>query len=206
LSPDGGNRQAVLEPTAGYVPNDLVFDPSGGLYMSDFRGTSTRPDGGVYYFAPDLYPMAAVLPGLCMANGVALSPDGKVLWATEFGACRLHRAELRAPGELAQSGGSVPYHFIGPGPDSMRTDSEGNVYVAMNRQGRILIFSPYGIPIAQVLLPGREHNHFLRCTSLALAPDSCDMLIVARDEVGGGGTMVFQAQGLAAGTRLFSHQ
>jgi lactonase len=88
----------------------------------------------------------------------------------------------------------------------MRTDCEGNVYVAMNRQGRILIFSPYGIPIAQVLLPGREHNHFLRCTSLALAPDSCDMLIVARDEVGGGGTMVFQAQGLAAGTRLFSHQ
>jgi lactonase len=206
LSPNGSGRQTVLEPSAGYVPNDLVFDQSGGLYMSDFRGTSTRADGGVYYFAPDLQAMVAVLTGLSMANGVALSPDCTVLWATEFGACRLHRAELRAPGDLAQSGGSVPYHFIGPGPDSMRTDCEGNVYVAMNRQGRILIFSPYGIPIAQVLLPGREHNHFLRCTSLALAPDSCDMLIVARDEVGGGGTMVFQAQGLAAGTRLFSHQ
>lgn len=174
--------------------------------MSDFRGTSTRADGGVYYFAPDLRTIAAVLPGLCMANGVALSPDGKVLWATEFGACRLHRVELRAPGALAQSGGSVPYHFIGPGPDSMRTDCEGNVYVAMNRQGRILIFSPYGIPIGQVLLPGREHNHFLRCTSLALAPDSCDMLIVARDEVGGGGTMIFKSRGLAPGLRLFSHQ
>ncbi len=30
LSPDGKGRQVVLEPAAGYVPNDLVFDPSGG--------------------------------------------------------------------------------------------------------------------------------------------------------------------------------
>ena len=206
LSADGSRRQTVLEPATGHVPNDLVFDPSGGLYMSDFRGTSTRAQGGVYYFSPDMQSIEEVLPGLCMANGVALSPDGKVLWATEFGACRLHRAELRVPGDLAQSGGSVPYHFIGPGPDSMRTDSHGNVYVAMNRQGRILIFSPYGIPIGQILLPGRERNHFLRCTSLAIAHDSCEVRIVARDEVGGGGTMIFRAQSLAPGTRLFSHQ
>lgn len=206
LSPDGKNRQAVLEPAAGYVPDDLVFDLAGGLYISDFRGSSTQADGGVLYLAPDLQSITAVLPGLCMANGVALSPDGKVLWATEFAACRLHRAELRAPGDLAQSGSSVPYHFIGPGPDSMRTDSEGNVYVAMNRQGRILIFSPYGIPIGQILLPGRERNCFLRCTSLALAHDSCEVRIVARDEVGGGGTMIFRARSLAPGTRLFSHQ
>ena len=206
IEPDGQGRQTILPPEAGYVPNDLVFDPQGGLYMSDFRGTSTLALGGVYYFPPALNTMAPVLPGLCMANGVALSPDGKVLWSTEFGAGRLHRAELRAPGELAQSCSSVPYHFVGPGADSMRTDSEGNVYVAMNRQGRILIFSPYGIPIGQIHLPGRENNHFLRCTSLALMLDSCDLLIVARDEVGGGGTMIFKAQGLAPGFPLFSHQ
>ncbi len=206
IAPDGSRRHTILAPEAGYVPNDLVFDPQGGLYMSDFRGTSTLALGGVYYFPPALNTMAPVLPGLCMANGVALSPDGKVLWSTEFGAGRLHRAELRAPGELAQSCSSVPYHFVGPGADSMRTDSEGNVYVAMNRQGRILIFSPYGIPIGQIHLPGRENNHFLRCTSLALMLDSCDLLIVARDEVGGGGTMIFKAQGLAPGFSLFSHQ
>ena len=97
----------ILAPEAGYVPNDLVFDPQGGLYMSDFRGTSTLALGGVYYFPPALDTMAPVLPGLCMANGVALSPDGKVLWSTEFGAGRLHRAELRAPGALAQSGSSA---------------------------------------------------------------------------------------------------
>jgi lactonase len=129
-----------------------------------------------------------------------------VLWATEFAACRLHRAELSAPGRIAQSCSSVPYQFVGPGCDSMRTDVDGNVYVAMNRQGRILVFSPYGMPIGQILLPGREHNHFLRCTSLALKPGSRDLFIVARDEFGGGGTMIFKSSGFADGFPLYSHQ
>lgn len=206
MSPDASQRQTILAPNAGYVANDLVFDSGGGFYLSDFRGTSTRAEGGVYYFAPDFTTITPVLPGICMANGVALGPNGKVLWATEFGACRLHRADLSGPGRIAQSGASVPYQFIGPGPDSMRTDSDGNVYVAMNRQGRILVFSSYGIPIGQILLPGRERNHFLRCTSLALTPGSRDLFIVARDEVGGGGTMIFKARGLAPGFPMFSHQ
>jgi lactonase len=37
----------------------------------------------------------------------------------------------------------------------MRTDADGNVYVAMYHQGRILAFNPYGFPIGQILLPGR---------------------------------------------------
>ncbi len=206
LDSDGRNRQTIVAPNAGYVANDLVFDQDGGFYLTDFRGSSTRADGGVYYFSPDFKTITAVLPNLRMANGVALSPDGKVLWATEFAACRLHRADLTAPGLVAQTGSSVPYQFVGPGCDSMRTDSDGNVYVAMNRQGRILVFNPYGIPIGQILLPGREHNHFLRCTSLALTPGSRDLFIVTRDEVGDGGTMIFKARGLADGFPMFSHQ
>jgi lactonase len=205
MAPDGSGRQTIVPADAGYVANDLVFDANGGFYLTDFRGASTRPEGGVHYFAPGFQAGTPVLPNLCMANGVALSPDGKVLWATEFATCRLHRADLAAPGKVAQSGSSVPYHFIGPGPDSMRTDAEGNVYVAMNRQGRILVFSPYGIPVAHILLPGREQNQFLRCTSLALLPGSRDLYIVARDEVGGGGTAIFKARGLAEGFPLFSH-
>lgn len=205
LGPDGSNRQTILSPGAGYVANDLVFDPSGGFYFTDFRGNSSLPAGGVHYVAPDMRTLTPVLPNLCAANGVALSPDGKVLWATEFAAGCLHRNDLAAPGRVAQSGSSIPYHFVGPGPDSMRTDSQGNVYVAMNRQGRILVFSPYGIPIGQILLPDRQNNHFLRCTSLALTPGSRDLFIVARDEVGGGGTMIFKARGLADGFPMFSH-
>ena len=51
-----GDRQlhVVVPRSAGYVPNDLVFDARGGFYFSDFRGSATEPDGGVYYVAPDM--------------------------------------------------------------------------------------------------------------------------------------------------------
>ncbi len=85
VRPDGSDMRTVIPAEAGYVVNDLVFDAKGGFYFTDFRGTSTDLKGGVYYVAPDHKTVTPVLPNLAMANGVALSPDGKVLWATEFG-------------------------------------------------------------------------------------------------------------------------
>jgi lactonase len=206
LDPDGGNRRTIVPPAAGYIVDDLVFDARGGIYFTDFRGGSTDPGGGVHYVTPDLATVTPVLPNMCAANGVALSPDGKVLWATEYCLNRLHRIELAAPGVVARHGGTVPYHFIGRAPDSMRTDSAGNVYVAMNYQGRVLVFSPFGMPIGQILLPGREDDLWLKSTSLALKPDSRELLIVSRDVVGGNGAMIFSARGPAPGFRMFSHQ
>lgn len=206
LNPDGSNPQTIVPASAGYVPDDLVFDAKGGFYFTDFKGTATIPAGGVHYVSPDFKTITPIFPDMCAANGVALSEDGKVLWATEFAAGRLHRAELNDEGRIGRSGSSVPYHFVGRAPDSMRTDADGNAYVAMTHQGRVLAFSPYGIPIGQILLPGREENHFLRSTSLAFVPGSRDLVIVARDLLGGRGAMIFRAQGLAVGTTLFSHQ
>lgn len=205
LNPDGSNRQTIVQPSLGHVVDDLVFDNEGGFYFTDFRGTATDPMGGLYYVPPEHETVKPVLPRMCGANGVALSPDGKVVWATEYFANRLHRIDLKAPGVIARSGSMVPYHFAGRAPDSMRTDSAGNAYVAMQRQGRILVFSPFGVPIGQILLPGREDNRFLQCTSLAIKPGSRELLIVGWD-LNGGGSMVFAASGPAPGFAMFSHQ
>ena len=221
LDPDGRNPRTIVPPKAGYVPDDLVFDRNGGFYFTDFKGLSTHPTGGVYHVTPEFdlsrtespdrafssgVAPFAVLPHMASANGVALSPDGKVLWATEFCAGRLHRVDLNEDGSVAHFGSTIPYHFVGRAPDSMRTDADGNVYVAMYHQGRVLAFNSYGYPIGQILLPGREKGHFLKSTSLAFVPGSREMVIVARDELGGRGSMIFRAQGLARGTTLFSHR
>ncbi|CAE6844547.1 SMP-30/gluconolactonase/LRE family protein [Paraburkholderia domus] len=202
---DGSNCQTVVQRSLGHVIDDMVFDNEGGFYFTDFRGTATNPIGGVYYVPPDHKSIHVVLPSMCGANGVALSPDGKVLWATEYFANRLHRMDLKAPGVIARCGSMVPYHFVGRAPDSMRTDSAGNTYVAMQRQGRILVFSPYGVPIGQILLPGREDNRFLQCTSLAIKPNSRELFIVGWD-LNGQGSMIFSASGPAPGFAMFSHQ
>lgn len=204
IAADGCRRETIVAPELGHVVDDLVFDAEGGFYFTDFRGTATSALGGVYYVPPESKQIVPVLPDMCGANGVALSPDGKVLWATEYFSNRLHRMDLKAPGQLARSGSMVPYHFCGRAPDSMRADADGNVYVAMQRQGRIMVFSPFGIPIGQVLLPGRHENHFLQSTSLALMPGSRELRIVAMD-LHGRGSAIFAASGPAPGFPLFSH-
>jgi lactonase len=206
FQPDGSHPETILPTSAGFVPDDLVFDHQGGIYFTDFRGSSTRPKGGVYHLSADGRKITPILPDMASANGVAISPDGKVLWATEFCNSRLHRVDMVDEVTVTRFGTTVPYHFVGRAPDSMRTDAEGNVYVAMYQQGRILVFSPFGMPIGQILLPGREDNHFLKTTSLAFVPGSRDVVIVARDELGGRGSVIFRARGLAQGTTLFSHQ
>ncbi|MBB3014046.1 SMP-30/gluconolactonase/LRE family protein [Cupriavidus alkaliphilus] len=206
LDADGSNRQTIVSPDAGYVIDDMVFDREGGFYFTDFRGSTTEAVGGLFYVAPDHRTISPVLPGMCAANGVALSPDDKVVWATEYCVNRLHRVELASPGVRARGGVSVPYTFAGRAPDSMRTDADGNVYVALNWQGRVMVHSPFGIPIGQILLPGREENKYLKSTSLALVPGSRDLVIVARDVVRGEGAMIFTARGMAPGFPMFSHQ
>lgn len=203
IMPDEGRLRPVLSPEAGYVPNDLVFDRQGGFYFTDFRGSAIDPVGGVYYVAPDMRTVTPIATHLALANGIALSPDGKYLWVTEFGRNRLLRIKLKNTTTVADLGISVVYDFIGPAPDSMRVDAEGNVYVALNGQGRILILSPGGIPIGQILLPGRDQGHFLESNSLALKPGTNEIYIVAGDGNRGQGTAIFRARGFAQALPLF---
>jgi lactonase len=206
VKPDGSELRTIVPPEAGYMPNDLVFDARGGFYFSDFRGASTDLKGGVYYVSPDFGTITPVLPRLGMANGVALSPDGKELWATEFGRNLLHRVELADATSATPIGTAIPYHFTGPAPDSMRTDNDGNVYVAIYGQGRALAFNRSGIPIGQILLPGREEGHNLRSTNLAIKPGSNDLYIVTSDGEGGQGATIFHANAFAKALALYSHQ
>jgi lactonase len=150
VKPEGTGMQTIVPATAGYMPNDLVFDTGGGLYFSDFRGISTEPKGGACYVSPDFKTITPVLPHLAMANGIAISPDGQQLWITEFSRSVLHRVELAGPTTIALIGTAIPYHFTGPAPDSMRADNDGNLYVAMYGQGRVLALNKNGIPIGQV--------------------------------------------------------
>ncbi len=206
VKPDGTGMQTIVPATAGYMPNDLVFDAHGGFYFSDFRGISTEPKGGAYYVSPDSKTITPVLPHLAMANGIALSPDGKELWVTEFARNLLHRVVLASPTDIAPVGTAIPYHFIGPAPDSMRADSDGNLYVAIYSQGRVLVFNRNGIPIGQILLPGRDTGHNLQSTSMAIRPGTNDVYIVTSDGNGGQGATIFHAKVFATALQLYSHQ
>ena len=77
--PEDAGMRTIIPQHAGFMPNDFVFDTSGGFYFTDFRGSSTDPKGGAYYVSPDFGTTTSVLPQISMANGVALSTDGRTL-------------------------------------------------------------------------------------------------------------------------------
>lgn len=190
---DGSDQQVIVPEAAGFAPNDLVFDHAGGFYFTDARGGIGASEGGVWYVKGNAKPVP-VLQHVSVANGIALSPDDKTLWVGGFALGQLHRLNLTDATRIAPFGATTAYHFNGSAPDSMRSDATGRVYVSLYGQGRILVFTPTGLPLAQIVLPGRDAGRNLNLTSLALRSGSSDLAIVASDGRPGGNATIFHAQ------------
>lgn len=203
--PDGSREEFIVAPDKGYIPDDLVFDSEGGFYFTDYRGNSADPAGGVLYVSPDRKTITPILPNLSMPNGVALSPDGTILWVSETGRNLLHRIVLASPTTIAVHGTRIPYHFVGANVDSMRVDNDGNVYAALFGGGRVLVFNPEGVPIGQVLVPGRDEGRYLYTTSIAIKPGTSELYIVGSDPDGSNG-MIFRCGAFAKAMVLYSHR
>lgn len=199
LSPSTGQIETIIPIDGGYWPNDLVFAPDGGFYFSNFKRNSATPAGGIYYVSPDFRKITPVIPNLDQANGVALSPDGKILWATEFVQNRLHREVMADPVTITPVGAAVPFHFTGITPDSMRVDKSGNVYVALYGQGRVMVFNDRGLPIRQILLPERENGKNLVSTSLAINPAKDELFVVSSNDEANQPAQIFRSKALSSG-------
>jgi lactonase len=209
IDPDGSNLTYIEaryqgRPRSG---NDLVFDSRGNFYVTDFTGTIADPTGGVYRFSADLKTVKPVIEGLAMANGISLSPEGNVLWVSATASNRLVRLQLQEDGISLDpfEGTHIPYRFMGApgGCDSNAVDGEGNLYQCIIFQGRVLILNRAGIPIANVLIPGRDEGKHLRSTNVAFKPGTDQVFLTTSGE---GGAWIYQFHGLAKGLALFSHQ
>lgn len=209
VNPDGSNLTTIDAKYQGAPrsANDLVFDSKGNFYITDFTGTVSDPTGGVYRYSADLMTVVPVFKNLAAANGIGLSPEGNVLWVSETCRNALHRIQLLEDGIsiVPVAGANVVYRFIGGpgGGDSMAIDEKGNVYQCVIFHGRIIVLSNTGIPIAQVLIPGRDEGKLLRTTNVAFRPGTDEVYITVSDETGG---WIYKFQGLAKGLKLFSHQ
>jgi gluconolactonase len=105
-------------------PNDLVVDRAGGVFV-----TMTKPNQ-VLYVTPKGAVTIAV-ENLASPNGLALSPDEKLLYVSSYLPKEIWVFDVPSPGKTA-NGRIFAAMDDGkdPGADGMTIDSDGNVYCA----------------------------------------------------------------------------
>ena len=203
-NPDGSGLAPLPAKLEGkpHEPSDLVFDSQGNLYVTDFIGNAESPTGGVFRWSPDFESVQAFAPNLVTPNGIAFSPDETSLWVACSIAKKLFHITLDGPRGPVKEARAV-YTLSGPGGDGIRVDTAGNVYLAMNFQGRILVFDKNGAPIATVLMPGRDRGELLSTTNIEFKPGTDQAYAVAAGDTG---TWIYTFPGLARGVPQYSHQ
>ena len=141
-------------PFAGGI-NDIVMTANGGAYATVFgpyRDLPTSVAGKILYLPPDSQEWVEVAGDLNYANGIGVSPDQKTLYVSEtVGNCML-KFKINDDGSLSNRSNFALLNLLTPnkveswwlGPDSMKVDHNGNIYVAQWFGGKILKISPDG--------------------------------------------------------------
>lgn len=137
------------------APNDLVTRTDGSIYFTDFRGGEGDhvPHAGVYRITP-AGKVELVTKDVEAPNGLAFSPDEKVLYVAMYRKSEIMAFDVSAEGTL-----SNPRTFAtakdpaikGSGTtDGVKVDLAGNVWTT--GPGGAWVFGPDGKRIARVIV------------------------------------------------------
>jgi gluconolactonase len=154
-------------------PNDLVYRSDGSLYFTDPPyGLPTQQDtdpekelkvNGVYRIPnarqhkagapPDRDKLQLIISDLPRPNGIAFSPDEKVLYIADSGKKVWMRYTVHPDGSV--SDGKLLLDASGEkeagGPDGIRVDKKGNIYGS--GPGGVWIISPEGKHLGTIKVP-----------------------------------------------------
>jgi gluconolactonase len=138
-------------------PNDIVVRRDGHVYFTDpsfsRRAQNRELDfHGVYHIAPDGR-LTALARWTTRPNGVALSPDGRVLYVADSDAKLVRAYDLDAAGMATNE--QIVVEGIAGVPDGMRTDDKGTLYVAARE---VYAFAPGGKLVGALALPETPAN------------------------------------------------
>jgi len=138
-------------------PNDVVVKSDGCYYFTD-PGSFAVPEqwdltySGVFRVTPDLGTMSLLLNDFITPNGIAFSPDEKLLYVNDSRRGHIRAFDLLPNGMLAKQTDRVFADLRGaePGvPDGMKVDSAGNIYCG--GAGGIWILDPTGKKLGRIV-------------------------------------------------------
>jgi gluconolactonase len=155
-------------------PNDSSADGRGGVYFSDpgLFSKDTRPHGAVLYLGVD-GSLRRVAQDLHYPNGVFVDRAENTLYVDEHMRRRTLRYQISADAGLGEQHVFAVIDAVTPrrgsyreaGPDGLERGPNGDLYVCLYGEGRILRLSPAGKLVAVIEAPTPY------VTNIAFAPD-----------------------------------
>lgn len=138
-------------------PNDIVVRRDGHVYFTDPAfgaelDTRELDFYGVYHLTPK-GELALVARPVGRPNGIALSPDGRLLYVANSDEHNVRAYDIDGKGEA--SGERVLISAIQGVPHGLRVDEKGNLYIAADG---LLVYNPAGRRITRVELSEAPAN------------------------------------------------
>jgi gluconolactonase len=138
-------------------PNDAVVKSDGSIYFTDppwgltaqygIPGTRELPFEGVYRLSPDGETLD-LLEADIHPNGLAFSPDEKVLYVAAQQPDRIYAFDVQPDGLLANR---RVFTNVSGGPDGMKVDMRGNLYVAV--MAGVRVYNSEGMHLGDIVTP-----------------------------------------------------
>ena len=195
---DDGARTVLAEQFQGKrlnSPNDIVVKSDGTIYFTDppygvqpSPAGVPRPEGwwkapiegkeqarnGVYRLAADGR-LDLVADDFALPNGLAFSPDERVLYIDDSAHKHIRAFDVRPDGTLTGSRILLDMASNDPGvPDGLKVDVQGNVFCT--GPGGVWVCRPDGALLGRIVLPELPAN-------LAWGEDGSVLFITARTSV-----------------------
>ena len=145
---DDGETRILLEPSA--IPgaigfNDLTTDAAGRIYVGSlaYRVFADPPKPGFLHVIDLDGSMRTLSDGVMLTNGLGFSPDGSRLYHSDARADLVRVYDVEADGSV---GPWRQFATLGEGrvPDGLKVASDGSVWVADARGGRVAVFEADG--------------------------------------------------------------
>jgi sugar lactone lactonase YvrE len=135
ITPDGPSPYCDLS-QYGWALNDMVATPDGRVYVDVYTDRDDGPPhGDIALVSPD-GSVRIVASGLMTPNGLAVTPDGTTLVASETFGNKLHAWTIRTDGSLTDQ--RVFADLGDRSPDGLCLDVEGGVWVGCFLSGEFV--------------------------------------------------------------------